>query len=164
MRTLTRGLTGLALTVALASPALAQQPSQPLSGGNDRTMLVGLGLTFLNAADETAIGVAGNALFNVLKATEHGNIGIAADVGVNSFDGGTVTTFMGGPRFTFNTSGKLQPYGQFLIGIAHCCGDSDFEPALGFGVDIAWTPKVNFRGELQFFFGDVDATRWFFGI
>ena len=48
-----------------------------------------------------------------------------------------IGTVMGGGRYTFNTSGKVVPYGQFVVGLVHCCGDTDFEPGLGFGVDVA---------------------------
>jgi hypothetical protein len=158
-------VTGFALVAALATPAAAQQPSQPLRGGDDRSVLIGLGLTFLNVPGDTGIGAGANALFNILKATNAGNIGIVGDFGFNSFDGLTIVTIMGGPRFTFNTQGKIRPYGQFIIGIARGGGDTQFRPALGFGTDIAWTETVNFRGEVQFFFFDgFDGTRWFLGV
>lgn len=160
-------ITSCAVALALAVPtaALAQsQPSKPLTGGNDQTALAGLGLTFMNAGDETGIGVAGNVLFNTLTTTGNGRIGIVGDLGINHFDGATVTTVMGGGRYTFTTNGKVIPYGQFLVGLVHA-GDTNFDPALGFGVDIAWKPTVNFRAELSFIFHDNDdATRFFFGV
>jgi hypothetical protein len=157
-------LLGLVFTLALAAPARAQQPSRPLSGGNEQAMLVGLGISFLNAGDQTGFGIGANALFNALTMTELGRIGIVGDFGVNWFDGATITTVGGGARLTFTTSGKYSPYGQFLLGIAHCCGETEFGPAIGFGIDIAWKPEFNFRGEVQFnFAGPGDSTRWFFG-
>jgi hypothetical protein len=153
-----------ALALGLSSPALAQQqPPQPLAGGDEQTMLVGLGLTIMDAGS-SGIGGGANVLFNALKTNETGRLGIVGDFGINDFDGGTVTTFMGGPRFTFNTQGKVVPYGQFLVGVVHCCGNNEFEPAIGGGVDVAWRPNLNFRAEVQFFLGDSDATRFFFGV
>ena len=156
--------TAAALVLGLTLPAAAQQPSRPISGGDNQTMLVGLGLSLLDAGDNTGVGGGVNVLFNALTSGNTGRLGIVGDFGINDNDFGTVTTFMGGPRFTFNTSGKVSPYGQFLVGIVHCCGDNEFEPAIGGGVDIAWTPQVNFRAELQFFLGDSDAVRYFFGV
>ena len=153
----------LVAALAMAAPVSAQQPSRPVSGGDETTMLFAGGLTFLDWG-ETGVGAAANVLFNTLKVTGTGRIGIVADVGLNHFEGATVSTIMGGGRYTFTTSGKVVPYGQFLVGIVHCCGDTDFDPALGFGADIAWKPNLNFRGEVQFIFEDVNATRWFFGV
>ncbi|HVT49394.1 MAG TPA: hypothetical protein VG871_20190 [Vicinamibacterales bacterium] len=154
----------LILTLALAAPAAAQQPSRPVSGGNDQTMLVGAGLTFLNAGDSTGVGFAGNALFNALKTTDTGRIGIVGDLGWNHFDGGSATTVMGGGRYTFTTKGKVVPYGQFLVGVVHSPGSTDFHPSLGFGADVAWLPNLNFRGEISFIFADSNATRFFLGV
>lgn len=156
--------TTFALIAALAAPAAAQQPSQPVSGGDDQTMLVGLGLTFMNISESTGIGGNANVLFNALRTNDTGRFGIVGDFGFNKFDGGTVTTAMAGGRFTFNTAGKVVPYGQFLVGIAHCCGDTNFVPGLGGGVDIAWRDNMNFRGEIFFILDDYTASRFFLGI
>lgn len=161
---LARLCTGAALVISLAAPAEAQQPSQPVTGGDEQTMLIGLGLTFMDVSDSTGVGFAANALFNALETNETGRLGIVGDFGLNDFDGGTYVTFMAGPRFTFNTQGRVLPYAQFLVGLTHCCGDTDFAPALGGGIDVAWKPNLNFRGELQFFINDPDATRFFLGV
>lgn len=154
-----------ALVTVLAVPAAAQQPSRPVSGGNEQTMLVGLGVTFMNVSESTGIGVGGNALFNALTTSDTGRIGIVGDFGFNDFDGGSITTFMGGPRYTFNTTGKLVPYGQFLLGLGHGGGDTDFVTSLAFGTDIAWKENMNFRAEIAFIFGDgPDPARFFFGV
>jgi hypothetical protein len=163
---MTRTLIGsaLILTLALAAPAAAQQPSRPLSGGDDQTMLVGAGVTFLNVAESTGVGLGANALFNALKTTDTGRLGIVGDFGWNHFDGGSVATVMGGARYTFTTSGKFSPYGQFLVGLVHAPGDNDFNPSLGFGTDVAWRPNLNFRAEVSFIFADSNATRFFLGV
>jgi hypothetical protein len=154
----------LVATLAVAAPVSAQQPSRPVSGGDETTMLFAGGLTFLNWGD-TGVGAAANVLFNTLKVTGTGRIGIVGDVGLNHFEGATVSTIMGGGRYTFTTSGKVVPYGQFLVGIVHTPGDTDFNPSLGLGVDIAWRPNLNFRGEVSFIFHEFDdPTRWFFGV
>jgi Outer membrane protein beta-barrel domain len=165
-------LTGVAAALVLfaltVAPAAAQQPTRPLTADRNQ-WLVGLGVSFLNVADETGFGFGANALFNRLKTkiSDNSQLGILGDVGWNHFDGGSIFTLDGGVRMTFNTKNKLRPYGQFLLGLAHSSfgpGDTDFAPAFGFGLDLAWTPRVNFRGEVQFYLTDETATRWFFGI
>jgi len=95
---LKRFLAAAILTFTVAAPVAAQQPSQPLSGGDEQSVLVGAGLTFMNGGDETALGVAGNVLFNALTTSETGRIGIVAGFGVSKFDFATLTTLMGGAR------------------------------------------------------------------
>jgi hypothetical protein len=157
-------VTATAIALALAAPAAAQQPPQPASGGDEQTMLVGLGLTVMNVYESTGAGVGANVLFNALETNETGRLGIVGDFSLNNFDGGNYVTFLGGPRFTFNTQGTVLPYAQLLVGLAHCCGDTDFVPALGAGVDVAWRPNLNFRGELQFILNEGDAVRFFLGV
>jgi len=166
MRTsfIVRLCTTAAFVAALAAPAAAQTQQQPLTGGDDQSMLIGLGLTFLNVSDSTGVGANANVLFNTLDASENGRLGVVGDFGINDFDGGTLTTLMGGIRYTFNATGRVLPYGQVLVGIAHCCSDTDFVPSLGGGVDVAWRDNLNFRGELAFHFTDATATRFFLGI
>jgi hypothetical protein len=154
----------VALALIATVPTVARAQNQPVSGGDDSTVLVGAGLTFLNVSESTGVGAAANVLFNTLKVTGNGRIGVVGDLGFNHYDFGTFVTAMGGGRYTFTTTGKVVPYGQFLVGITHCCGDTDFHPALGFGVDVAWRPQVNFRGEIQFIFADANATRFFLGV
>ncbi|MCC7043069.1 MAG: hypothetical protein IT183_04360 [Acidobacteria bacterium] len=153
-----------ALVLSLAVPAAAQQPSQPALGGNDQTMLLGLGLTFVNAADDTGAGLNVNALFNALETNESGRLGIVGDFGINDVRNGAFVTLMGGPRFTFNMDGQVVPYAQFLVGFTHWFDDTDFAPAIGGGIDVAWRPRINFRGELQFFLNDPEAVRFFLGV
>jgi len=167
MRTsfITRICTVAVFVAALAAPAAAQTtPSRPATGGDDQSMLIGLGLTFMNISESTGVGANANVLFNTLDASDNGRIGIVGDFGINDFDGGTMTTLMGGLRYTFNTTGRVLPYGQFLVGIAHCCDDTDFVPSLGGGIDVAWRENLNFRGEVQFHFTDATATRFFLGV
>ena len=49
---------GSAVVLALAAPAAAQQPSQPLTGGDRDNVLLGLGLTFLDGGGDTGGGVS----------------------------------------------------------------------------------------------------------
>jgi hypothetical protein len=161
---LTSILSATAFLFILAGPAAAQPPAQPATGGDEQTMLIAAGLTFMNVSESTGVGVGVNALFNALRATETGRFGIVGDFGINDFEGGTITTLMGGGRYTFNTDTRVLPFAQFLVGIVHCCDDTDFRPSLGGGVDIAWRPNLNVRGEISFILGDSDATRFLLGV
>lgn len=154
----------IALAAVLAVPAAAGAQTKPLAGGDDTTLLAAAGVTFLNSSSSTGAGAAANVLFNTLTTTDMGRIGLVADLGFNRADGATTSTIMGGARYTFDTNGRVVPYGQFLAGILHAPGVTHFDPAIGFGLDVAWRPQVNFRGELQFIFDDTHATRFFFGV
>ena len=151
----------VALTLAVAVPAQAQ--NKPLTGGDNSTMLFSAGLTFMDFGT-TGVGAAANVLFNTLQKTGNGRIGVVGDFGLNHFDNATVVTIGGGGRYTFATSGKIAPYGQFLIVALHCCGNTNIDPSIGFGVDIGWKPNMNFRGAVDFILDDTTATRWFFGV
>ena len=94
-----------AFVAALAAPAAAQTQQEPLTGGDDESMLIGLGLTFLNMSDSTGIGANANVLFNTLDASENGRLGVVGDFGINDFDGGTMTTLMGGLRSSMGYTG-----------------------------------------------------------
>jgi opacity protein-like surface antigen len=164
MSLFSRICTTAAFVLALAAPAAAQAPSQPATGGDEESMLLGLGLTFMNMSESTGVGFNANMLFNSLTENETGRLGVVGDLGFNRFSGATVTTVMGGLRYTFETNGRVLPYGQFLVGVMHCCDDTDFVPSIGAGLDVAWLENVNFRGELSFIFSDANAARFFLGV
>jgi hypothetical protein len=154
----------MACVLAFGAPTMARAQNKPLQGGDESSVLAAVGLTFMNYG-QTGIGAAGNVLFNTLKTTGSGRIGVVGDVGLNHFDGGTVITVMGGGRYTFTTEGKIIPYGQFLLGITHQPFDTAFNPAIGFGADFAWKENLNFRAEISFIFHEFeDPTRFFFGV
>jgi hypothetical protein len=171
MRSVTAAL-ALVAALAMAAPASAQQPNRPVAGGDTKSVLAAVGLTFMNTGGDTGIGGAGNVLFNTLKTTGNGRIGIVGDVGFNHFSfedfGSSILSLMGGARYTFTTDGKFVPYGEFLVGIVRSSNDfgsdTNFDPNIGFGVDVAWKPNLNFRGAVNFIIDDATATRWFFGI
>jgi hypothetical protein len=162
----------MALALAIPVFAQAQQPNRPVTGGDTGTVLTAVGLTFMNTGGDTGIGGAANVLFNTLKTTGNGRIGVVGDVGFNHFSvegfGSSLVTVMGGARYTFTTSGKVIPYGEFLLGIARSGSDfgsnTNFDPGIGFGLDVAWKENLNFRGAVNFIFDDVTATRWFLGV
>lgn len=72
------------------------------------------------------------------------------EVGVNSFDSSTISSFMGGGRIATEINPKMSPFFQFLFGAQHCCDSTDvaFQPGIGF--DYAWLAKLTLRAQLDF--------------
>lgn len=147
IRTVTTSLIGLALTLALAAPAAAQGAAA--SSGPT----FAAGVSFLNIAEDTGTGFQVDLGYPV-QSMNKGNIGIVGDFGWNSY-GDEVSSLMfgGGVRFTGTTNAKVQPFGQFLIGMSRFSNEFDSESdmyvAPGGGVDIRLNDKWNFRGQID---------------
>jgi hypothetical protein len=147
IRTVTTSLIGLALTVALAAPAAAQGAAAP-SGPT-----FAAGVSFLNIAEDTGTGFQVDLGYPV-QSMNKGNIGVVGDFGWNSY-GDDISSLMfgGGVRFTGTANAKVQPFGQFLIGLFRASNVSDSESdmyvAPGGGVDIRLNDKWNFRGQID---------------
>ena len=91
------------------------------------------------------------------------------EVGFNTFDSGTIASFLGGGRVAAQINPKMSPFFQFLFGAQHCCDSTDlaFQPGIGF--DYAWLAKVTVRAQIDFrrvFYdgGSESETRLSFGI
>lgn len=145
-----------AFLLATAAPALAQGT-------------VGAGLSFLHNDGTTATGVSVD--YSSAKAATAGKatFGAVGDFDLNHFDGGTVTSYMGGVRVNIPGSAKVQPFAQFLIGAEHCCGETDLAWQPGVGVDFAVSPMLNVRVEIdfrnvRFDGGSTNEQRYLFGI
>src|SRR5262245_40436238 len=91
-------------------------------------------------------------------------LGVMGEIGVNHFDRGTVSDFMGGARLRFpNASPRVLPFGQFLLGLYHCgiCNINDFAIQGGGGLDFKAVPSgaIRIRAQLDFrhVFDDVQS-------
>ena len=63
---------------------------------------------------------------------------LAGEVGINHFDGGNASSFLGGPRLRLpNASQNILPFVQFFAGLYHCgpCDINDFAIQGGGGLD-----------------------------
>jgi len=81
-------------------------------------------------------------------------LGVMGEIGVNRFDSGTVSNFMGGARLRFpNASARVLPFAQFLLGLYHCgiCNINDFAIQGGVGIDfkLAASNDIRIRGQLD---------------
>jgi hypothetical protein len=127
---------GAALMLATAVPAFAQGT-------------VGAGLSFLHDDGDTATGVTVD--YSTAKpATDKATWGLVGDFGLNHFNGGTVTSYLGGVRVVIPGSAKVKPFAQFVIGAEHCCGVTDLAYQPGAGVDVVISPTLNFRAQVDF--------------
>jgi hypothetical protein len=81
-------------------------------------------------------------------------ISVIGEIGVNHFDAGTISSFLGGARVRFpNAAARVLPFAQFAAGLYHCgvCGINDFAIQGGGGVDfkLASTDAVRVRAQVD---------------
>lgn len=165
-----------ALVLALAAPAAAQGQ-------------LGAGVSFLHD-EETGTGFTVD-YSRVFRPMEPGNLGWVADLSLHNFDGGRVTSIMGGVRYGRPANERVDWFGQALIGIARSsptgdladlceeledefdedlgCSSTDLAFAPGVGINVALTPRVNFRAQFDLMFiatpeESTTATRFWFGV
>lgn len=106
---------------------------------------VGANLTFLRDSEETGIGFSIDAAKALTPA-----VAVVGDFGLNSFDGWTVTSYLGGIRFTPATGSAVQPFVQALIGLEHCCDANAFAFQLGGGVEVPVSEALKIRGQYDY--------------
>jgi hypothetical protein len=125
-----------AFLAATAVPAFAQDS-------------LGAGVSFYDDEIETGVG------FNVDYSKSfvgRDQIALAAvgEFGLNRFDEVTATSYLGGIRVQGALAPRVMPFGQFLIGAEHCCESTNLALQPGFGVDVAISPLVNLRAQVDF--------------
>jgi len=91
-------------------------------------------------------------------------LGVMGEIGFNSLDVGTVSSYMGGLRLRFpNASATVLPFGQFVLGLYHCgiCNVNDFAIQGGGGLDFKAVPSgaIRIRAQVDFrhVFDDVQS-------
>jgi hypothetical protein len=132
-------------------------------------VLLGAGVSFLTEEDFTAVGFSVSVAKDI-RAMNKAAIGIVADFGwnkdsqtIDDFDANvTLTTFLGGVRFTGTSNDKFGPFGQVLVGGTRASfgtdvagidiGDSEtaFTVAFGGGINVRLYEQVNFLAELDY--------------
>jgi len=154
-----------ALLLALAAPAAAQGQSGAASSVPQPEL--GAGLSFLDSSD-TGTGITVDYGHPVVPFT-WGALSAVGDLGLNHFDGATVSSYLGGVRVKGNVAPRISPFGQFLVGAEHCCGVTDFTLQPGVGVDVAINRMLNVRAQVDFRTvqaeqGNVNTQRYTFGV
>jgi hypothetical protein len=77
---------------------------------------------------------------------------VLGEVGVNHFDNGSVSSFLGGARLRFpNQSPRVLPFAQLLVGLYHCgvCDLNDFALQAGAGLDFKTGHAVRVRAQID---------------
>jgi hypothetical protein len=148
-------LFGSALLLATAAPVFAQGT-------------VGAGLSFLHDDGATATGFTIDYA-SVKPATDKATFGFVGDFGLNKFDGGTVTSYLGGVRVAIPGNAKVKPFAQFVLGAEHAGGETDFALQPGAGVDFVVSPTLDVRVQIdfrnvRFDGGSVNGQRYTFGV
>jgi opacity protein-like surface antigen len=129
---------------------------------------VGAGLSFLHDDGATATGFTIDYA-SVKPATDKATFGFVGDFGLNKFDGGTVTSYLGGVRVAIPGSAKVKPFAQFVLGAEHCCDSTNLTLQPGAGVDIAVSPTLSVRVQIdfrnvRFDGGSANEQRYTFGV
>ena len=91
-------------------------------------------------------------------------LGVMGELGVNHFDTGTVSNYMGGARLRLpNAGATVLPFVQFLLGLYHCgaCNINDFAIQGGGGLDFKLIPnndiRIRAQLDIRHVFDDVQA-------
>jgi hypothetical protein len=129
---------------------------------------VGFSILHDSNVEQTATGVAFDVAYNFWSSGKT-DVGAVFDLGFDKFDGCWEKAFDGGGRATFRAA-KARPFVQFVAGRANCGGGdgvTTLQP--GFGVDVPFSPMLNFRAQIDFrnlrYTGDsVNEQRFWFGV
>lgn len=153
MRLEKRGIVvlGIALVGWLATPVSAQN----LTAG----LRIGAGLSFQFDDGETGVGFTGDVRGNIMPLGP-GHLGWVGDISFHNFDGFTTAGYLGGVSFNIPINDKFSAYGQFLLGLEHCCEFNAFSLQPGGGVDFRLTNKMDARVGFDMRSSDYDGT-WF---
>jgi hypothetical protein len=147
MRKMIWALAGMVLVTCSAS---AQAPRAEVSAGYSYLRLGGSGGTNQNGE---SFSIAGNV---------NPWVGIVGDFGFyhsSPFGVGlNTTTFMAGPRLTARSTGKVEPFFQFLVGGAHLSAGLDgfstavtpFAFSAGTGINIKASQHIAFRPQIDY--------------
>jgi opacity protein-like surface antigen len=94
-------------------------------------------------------GGSGSVAFNFNRWLS----GVADFGGYHNRADGTISTFLMGPRISFNREGRITPFGQALLGGAHAgntylargASQTAFSTAVGGGLDWRFTNHIRIR-------------------
>lgn len=161
--------------VGLAAAGILTIGTQAGAQAVAETPVLGVGVSFLSdngSGNETDIATGLFVDIAVpVSSTRTISIGAVGDFGFNRFTDGdvSITSYLGGVRFTGLSSDRIRPFGQFLIGMEHCCGGTDFAWQPGGGLDVVINEILNFRAQYDFrvvrFEGEnFNESRFLFGI
>jgi hypothetical protein len=118
------------------------------------------------AYHETADTSAAGAHFDIASTVKRDVpfLGVMGEIGFNSLDGGTVSSYMGGVRLRIpNVSATVLPFAQFVLGVYHCgiCNINDFAIQGGGGLDFKAVPsgaiRIRAQVDIRHVFDDVQG-------
>lgn len=148
MKILVRILAALALTTALATPAMAQT--------RDGGLLLSAGVSFLRIEGENGTGFKVD-IAKSISALTNGTVDVVGEVGFHRFDffDVNILNFGGGARVTMTPADSpVDIFGQFIFGIGRASedGESATDPyaAPGGGVRFKVNDSVSVFGQYDF--------------
>lgn len=131
------------IKMAMAAGALMVAVAAPVSAQSDTN--VGVNLSFLRDSEQTGTGFS----IDVAKGVAS-NVAVVGDFGLNRFDGWTLTSYLGGVRFTPAVQAAVSPFVQALVGLEHCCESNAFAFQFGGGIDVPVSERLSVRGQYDF--------------
>lgn len=107
---------------------------------------VGANLTFLREeGDDTGVGFQLDAAKDL-----NPTVSVVGEFGLNSFDDYTITSYLGGVRFTPVVASSVQPFVQALLGLEHCCDSNAFAFQIGGGIEVPVNDSLKVRGQYDY--------------
>ena len=100
----------------------------------------------------TSILGAHLGVWRVLTDTPSGGWRGLGELGFTHFDFGTVASFQGGARYVvkLRDNPRVQPFVQAVVGIEHCCGESDLSFQPGGGIFYAYSDALTIIAQIDF--------------
>jgi hypothetical protein len=107
------------------------------------TLTLAVGVSWLRDETARAPGGAADVAWRLMRLGP-ASISVAGDVGVNRFEGATVTSYLAGVRVSSSVA-KIRPYGQVLFGVERCCDEGASAIQMGGGADVPFHRNMAVR-------------------
>ena len=130
----------------LVAPAEAQQPTS--SQDYDLSAAVVYDVTMNEYNLTSNVGLHADVAQRFLTGSNM-SASAVGEIGLNHFENDTLSSYMGGIRFSGSYSRKFSPFAQVLLGVEHCCGYTDFAIQPGGGVDITASRRFAVRAQVD---------------
>ena len=91
---------------------------------------------------------AAGAHFDIAKSL--GSWSAVGEIGFNSFDGATVSSYQGGIRYPFGANASVRPFAQVTAGLWNCCDENGFVLQPGGGVEFGSNPRFKYRAQIDY--------------
>jgi hypothetical protein len=99
-------------------------------------------------AESSNIGFHADVTKRFLEGTKM-SAGAVGEIGFNHFEDYTLSSLLGGLRFTGSSFQQFTPFIQLLLGAEHCCSETHLTLQPGLGADFAWKRQMAIRVQVD---------------